>query len=402
MADKDKIITPENQGDVEPKSGISLITQSGPIVRNKPDFRGLIQDKHQKALSAKEREALIRQAQDEARANVLRNLGSNDVLDYIRSTSPYSSDTTDQNTFDFNPYTTFDSLSPDVSFYATGNDNIAKQASDQQSGWQQAGYAITGGITSGVMRALRAIASIPNLIPNYEGEGSEGYQKGGIFNPYNWQFDWEQNALARTLSDASDNIHESMPIYTDPDRPLSMDSSMFWSGTQGIIESAIEFGAIALTTKGLGATASGTLGAAVDAAQLSKIGIIQRIGVGAARTANAASKLTNVFGETAGEFISGLPHGFVANQMEGMVMGLDHYKQRTAELIAAGVPEEEAKKYAANEASDLRLQNTWMMATDVLQMNAIFGRAGKKGFCGWWSLLSMVLVSCLICLVMVL
>ena len=49
MADKDKIITPENQGDVEPKSGISLITQSGPIVRNKPDFRGLIQDKHQKA-----------------------------------------------------------------------------------------------------------------------------------------------------------------------------------------------------------------------------------------------------------------------------------------------------------------------------------------------------------------
>ena len=54
-------------------------------------------------------------------------------------------------------------------------------------------------------------------------------------------------------------------------------------------------------------------------------------------------------------------------------MGLDHYKQRTAELIAAGVPEEEAKKYAANEASDLRLQNTWMMATDVLQMNAIFG-----------------------------
>jgi len=115
---------------------------------------------------------------------------------------------------------------------------------------------------------------------------------------------------------------------------------------------------------------------------LSKIGIIQRIGVGAARTANAASKLTNVFGETAGEFIKHLPHGFVANQMEGMVMGLDHYKQRTAELIAAGVPEEEAKKYAANEASDLRLQNTWMMATDVLQMNAIFGRSTRKGIIG--------------------
>ena len=66
------------------------------------------------------------------------------------------------------------------------------------------------------------------------------------------------------------------------------------SSDQKICESAIEFGAIALTTKGLGATASGTLGAAVDAAQLSKIGIIQRIGVGAARTANAASKLPYV------------------------------------------------------------------------------------------------------------
>ena len=381
MPDNDKIITPENQGNITPKSGIPLIKQSKQSVLPSIGSMKRVEQIKNPKLSKKEIEEAAAQAALRDKAEEFSNTTSlNDLLQSVRGNNPYYKDTTDSYTLGFNPYTAFDALGDDATFNI--DDNFSQRASDQQSGWQQAKYAIAGGITSGVMRALRALASIPNLIPDYKGEDTEGYRKGSIFNPYNWQFDWEQNALARTLSNASDNIHESMPIYTDPDRPLSMDSSMFWSGTQGIIESAIEFGAIALTTKGLGATASGTLGAAVDAAQLSKIGIIQRIGVGVARTANAASKLTNVFGETAGEFISGLPHGFVANQMEGMVMGLDHYKQRTAELIAAGVPEEEAKKYAANEASDLRLQNTWMMATDVLQMNAIFGRSTRKGIIG--------------------
>lgn len=381
MPDNDKIITPENQGNITPKSGIPLIKQSKQSVLPSIGSMKRVEQIKNPKLSKKEMEEAAAQAALRDKAEEFSNTTSlNDLLQSVRGNNPYYKDTTDSYTLGFNPYTAFDALGDDATFNI--DDNFSQRASDQQSGWQQAGYAITGGITSGVMRALRAIASIPNLIPNYEGEGSEGYQKGGIFNPYNWQFDWEQNAVAKTLSNASDSIHEDMPIYTDPDRPLSMDSSMFWSGVQGIIESAIEFGAIALTTKGLGATASGILGAAVDAAQLSKIGIIQRIGVGAARTANAASKLTNVFGKTAGEFISGLPHGFVANQMEGIVMGLDHYKQRVEELIQAGIPEDVAKKYAANEASDLRLQNTWMMATDILQMNAIFGRAGKKGLVG--------------------
>jgi len=236
MPDNDKIITQENQGNITPKSGIPLIKQSKQSVLPSIGSMKRVEQIKNPKLSKKEMEEAAAQAALRDKAEEFSNTTSlNDLLQSVRGNNPYYKDTTDSYTLGFNPYTAFDALGDDATFNI--DDNFSQRASDQQSGWQQAKYAIAGGITSGVMRALRALASIPNLIPDYEGEGSEGYQKGGIFNPYNWQFDWEQNALARTLSNASDNIHESMPIYTDPDNPLSWDSSMFWSGTQGIIES---------------------------------------------------------------------------------------------------------------------------------------------------------------------
>ena len=175
MPDNDKIITPENQGNITPKSGIPLIKQSKQSVLPSIGSMKRVEQIKNPKLSKKEMEEAAAQAALRDKAEEFSNTTSlNDLLQSVRGNNPYYKDTTDSYTLGFNPYTAFDALGDDATFNI--DDNFSQRASDQQSGWQQAGYAITGGITSGVMRALRAIASIPNLIPDYEGEGSEGYQ----------------------------------------------------------------------------------------------------------------------------------------------------------------------------------------------------------------------------------
>lgn len=243
-------------------------------------------------------------------------------------------------------------------------DNPDIIASNTQSGVQQGFNAIVGGAASGAVGILEGLSMIPNIITR----------------------DWEKSSITAGLSALKENINEATPIYTNPDETWAMDSSMFWNGVKGVVDSAIQFaGQGAVIAKGLGLI--GKAASAIGRAAVLEEGIVGNIATklltkGSETSIRAATYMDGLMGSHARtvltEYAKSVPSGFIMNQMEGTIMGFDLYERRKGELLDAGFTLKEAEKIAAEDASNLRNQNMAMMIKDVWQMKALFG-AQKVG-----------------------
>jgi hypothetical protein len=103
----------------------------------------------------------------------------------------------------YDPYQRYSQLE-NPQFYA--NQDHAQYASENQSWGQQAINAVVGGTLSGTLGAIEAISYIPNIFSR----------------------SWAKNGISQSISDARDGIKSNFEIYTDPNNPLSWDTSMLF------------------------------------------------------------------------------------------------------------------------------------------------------------------------------
>lgn len=282
----------------------------------------------------------------------------------------------------YDPYQRYSQLE-NPQFYA--NQDHAQYASENQSWGQQAINAVVGGTLSGTLGAIEAISYIPNIFSR----------------------SWAKNGVSQAISDARDDIKSEYEVYTDPNNPLSWDTSMLFSGMQGVIDSGLEFGlpgmgisklfsvvgkAISLAGRGLAQVATRGVGKAAQIAGAEVAGMSAEVA-----GSNVLGRLaSNTWVGQAGKTITGelaiqnpavrnsliqwakhTPSGIAMNQLEGTVMGMDMYKQRYQEFRDLGYSHAQANKMAEEEATKLRNQNSWLMLKDIWMMKSLFSSFGK-------------------------
>jgi len=344
MPDKEKIITPENQGKgVTPTAGSKqIIIEPG----SKPSFVPRPRSVKQEL-----------DANGQPKFDPIGKSGA-EINSYLNSQYGNRVDATQTTDFGSNPYEDYSGLGDDAAFYQGGN--WAQQASEQQGFLQQAGNAIVGGTVNGALKAIEALTYIPNILTR----------------------DWEKSALQEDLAQAQQDVNEAMPVYSDPNNPLSWDSSMFWSGTKGVIESGLQFAipggviskGLGMAGKGLSMAArgimasEGVIGAGVEAIAASSSRGVTALLEG--MIANPAKRVALM------DWAANVPAGVIQNQLEGTIMGFETYKNTEDELRRNGITDENyIKKIASQAADDVRFDNLAMLAKDTWEFKTIFGKA---------------------------
>lgn len=280
-----------------------------------------------------------------------------ELTEYTRASRGNAWDSTEQEDLGSNPYNDYNAL--DHPAFFPGGD-FAKQASDEQSSGQQAVNAIVGGTMNGLIKAIEAFSYLPNIITR----------------------DWEKTTFQEQLGQAQDGINASMPVYSDPNNPLSWDSSMFWGGVKGVIESGLQFALPGgVISKGVGAVNKGlSMGARSVMALNGPVGAIaEGIAANTSRGVNALMEgmIANPSMRTSFiEMMSSMPAGIIQNQLEGTIMGMEMYDRKVQELRDAGETDEAfIKAEASRVANDMRYQNQLMVLKDAWELKTIFGKA---------------------------
>jgi hypothetical protein len=297
----------------------------------------------------------------------------NEIADYYNSVEASRIDPSAVQEAGYDPYKQYEALGDESAFYAGGD--WAKQASDQQGFGQQAKNAIVGGTLNGVVKAVEALSFIPNILTR----------------------DWEKSAFQESLAQAQQDINQALPVYSDPNNPLSMDSSMFWGGVKGVIESGLQFAlpgkvissGLGAISKGLSASSRALLGSealALEATGASALGRSGAAGIEAvaARSSNGVTALLEGMIQNPAqraalvEWAKSVPAGIIQNQLEGTIMGFEVYNAREQELRDAGITDEKyIKEEASAAANQMRNQNMLLIAKDIWEMKTIFGKPNK-------------------------
>jgi hypothetical protein len=297
----------------------------------------------------------------------------NEIADYYNSVEASRIDPSAVQEAGYDPYKQYEALGDESAFYAGGD--WAKQASDQQGFGQQAKNAIVGGTLNGVVKAVEALSFIPNILTR----------------------DWEKSAFQESLAQAQQDVNQALPVYSDPNNPLSMDSSMFWGGVKGVIESGLQFAipgkvissGLGAISKGLSASSRALLGSealALEATGASALGRSGAAGIEAvaARSSNGVTALLEGMIQNPAqraalvEWAKSVPAGIIQNQLEGTIMGFEVYNAREQELRDAGITDEKyIKEEASAAANQMRNQNMLMIVKDMWEMKTIFGKPNK-------------------------
>jgi hypothetical protein len=165
---------------------------------------------------------------------------------------------------------------------------------------------------------------------------------------------------------------------------FSMDSSMFWGGVKGVIESGLQFAIPGKAISfGLGAAFKllSTGARAALAAEGTAGTILESMATKVSTKAGAL--MEGMIAEPAKraalvEWAKSVPAGLIQNQLEGTIMGMEVYDQKVAELRAAGETDEAyIRKEASAVADQMRNQNMLMIVKDMWEMKTIFGKPTK-------------------------
>jgi len=353
MPDKEKIITPENQGKgVTPTAGSKQLI--APTV-NRPMATPQIikQPKPEKQMVDKAGNPVAPPYDPTGKS-------FSEINDYVKSQYANRQDSTATTDFGIDPYKTYSALGDEAAFYQ--GEDFAKKASEEQSGWQQARNAVVGGTLNGVIKGIEGFTYLPNILTR----------------------DWEKTALQEDLAAAQADVNQALPVYSDPNNPLSMDSSMFWGGVKGVIESGLQF-AIPGKAISFGLGAAGKLLSTGARAALALEGTAGTIleGMATKVSTKAGALMEGMIAEPAKraalvEWAKSVPAGLIQNQLEGTIMGMEVYDQKVAELRAAGETDEAyIRKEASAVADQMRNQNMLMIVKDMWEMKTIFGKPTK-------------------------
>jgi len=207
--------------------------------------------------------------------------------------------------------------------------DLDKQRARLQSGWDQMGNAIVGGIGKGLLTLVENIG--------YIGDVAE------------WTGAWDEedasytNWLSEMAKSGKESIDESLPIFRqNPNATWDVgDGAWWWSNVQGLIDSGIGFG-------GTGALAGAGLR-----------------GLGA---------LTNLqkIGATGESLVTSLGAGSAMNYAESKMMSVELFKTSYEELVSQGIDEAEASEIAAKNANEFIWANKVNILTDAMAMHSAF------------------------------
>jgi hypothetical protein len=243
----------------------------------------------------------------------------------------------------------------DASITPSQESDVASIMSERQSGYQQGFNALVGGATKGVLGVGQSVGLLGKLFSSD---------------------DWETNALYDTMTEARESVDEAMPIFTDPNKKFSWDSSMFWSLTSGLVDNAVQFGVVGA---GVGIVL-GAAGRAVNltAKELGALEALEKLADGSAKGQKAAGYI-NALKDNA-QFIKALnsvPAGIIMNDIEGTMEGLDNYKQVYQEYKDQGFNDEEATKAATASAAKTKNLNRLLVLQDIFALHGILGSKDK-------------------------
>lgn len=264
----------------------------------------------------------------------------------------------------FNPDKNEKGLSP-------GNmDRINSLRATNQSGWDQAGNAIIGGVASGGLTAVETLGWMADAV----GNPTKHAIKSAI-NDVTETEKYTRNAVQQWAVDSKDYIAENMPIYQQPGDWNWDDPGFYWSATKGIIDSAVGF-AIP------GGIASKAVGYGLRAARVGSL--LGRAAVAAGEAAGVesalAKSLTWAASKPGQQVVHNLAAGYLSNYGESKIMAVETFEQSMEymkPLIEAGkMTEKEARTIAGNQASNFELMNKIFMFTDAYSYGKIFGGEG--------------------------
>ncbi len=209
--------------------------------------------------------------------------------------------------------------------------------SDKQPGTHQAFNAVIGGTASGLATAVEDLSYIRNLFTQ----------------------DWESNALADSMKDIKESINEELPINRTSNNVWDWDNgAMFWDSLKGTLDSAVGFAIPGMA-----------------------VGSVVAKGVGTGLKSLRGIKFLETLAKSPvyADAITSLGTGFVMNDLEGTMMGLELYDNLTAQ----GIDKEEA----AQKATEFKNLNRVFALTDALGVYGLFkGQGytrdlmGPKGF----------------------
>lgn len=247
----------------------------------------------------------------------------------------------------------------------------------QQSGAEQAGRAIGGGLYKGVLTAVEDVGYLLDVENNFNRlTGLEEIDT-------NWLSDWAKQA--------KESYDENHPIYRyNPSKVMDWsDPGFYWSAIQGIVDSAVGFGLV-------GAGAGATVGRGLKAlSAFGKAGIpIQNMiaTAGTALTTNyaegkmmALEMFTNTVNEGMREFDQEQFNKAI-NQVRTFNPMLDPVQITKAAQKLINSPEYQAERaiaekdirsVAGTQADTFQKRNMIFMASDALAINGMFRGVGS-------------------------
>lgn len=222
-----------------------------------------------------------------------------------------------------------------------GYENLESFRSEVQPWYDQAANAVGRGLAGGLATAIENFSYLPDVVSQVAGN------------------DWEKNAIAESMSQFKDYLQEELPIYRTSDNPWSWDGgAIVWESIANVLDSAVGF---ALP------------GAAVNKA-LGSVGKLGRLG-----------KYANLLGGNTSKALNSLGSGFVLNDMEGTMMGMEIYETTLNDLRASNeqglldriYTDEELKAQSAQAASKFKLQNRIFALTDAFAIHGIVRGVGQ-------------------------
>ena len=230
--------------------------------------------------------------------------------------------------------------------FSPGNlpkDVLMRQRAMAQSGWEQAGRAIAGGLSRGAMTALEDLGYIGDLENNFS-------HLIGVD-------DLETNWLSSWAKKNKEKLSDRFRVYTeDPSKTFAWgDSGFYWSFLQEALTSAVGFGIPGLAVMG-------AVRGAIKFGQ-AYAGILT-----ATSKANKATQLLSAYAMNVGE---------------GKFMAMETYNRTLEELeplVEKGEITKEELQFRANRAADrMFMLNRAMMLTDYLTVGGAMKALGMGG-----------------------
>jgi hypothetical protein len=249
-------------------------------------------------------------------------------------------------------------------------DRLGQIRADRQPWTHQAGNAILGGVTSGVLTAIEDVGYILDLPNNFKSSTLLDFVGARTENvESNWLSDWAK--------DNKEAVNAALPIYRkDPTDTFDWnDSGFYFDMLKGALDSAVGFGLVGMGASG----AIKALGAGTRA--LSRLGDINRV-TGYLNNVVAKGLQSGTLGNVGAAYIT----NFGESKMMALELYNDVNNQVLDELVQQhqdiyGIAPEgdtlkqlqlKASDIAGKEANTFMLQNKMFMLTDYMQLGSIF------------------------------